>query len=232
MSIPRTGAPAARHGHRLFVQRLADLPIWTLRTTTGRSLNSVLVAGPDGQLLINTGTSHQHGNEIRTQIAKLTGQPATTIVYPHHPSANCHGTSAVIDEHDTECGNVVVLAAGHRDGHRHPGPAPNLLVDRECVLELSGVVVRLLPARTETMSSLNIYLPKYRVGMIADEPCLWARDIGPRAQPRGSTPFAHAVGWFLRFPVEHLLGSHILPLSGPEVHLVLRTYLDRPPGRP
>jgi hypothetical protein len=210
----------------------ADLPIWILRTTTGRSLNSVLVAGPEGLLLVNSGTSPQHGHEIRTQITRLTNEPVTTVVYPHHPSANCRGTSAVIEKGDTECGNVVVLAAAHRDGHRLPAPGPNLLIDRECVLELSGVTVRLLPARTESLGSVNIYLPKYRVGVIADKPCLWAREVGSRAQHRVSTPFAHAVGWFLQFPVEQLLGSRIFPLSGPEVHLVLRTYLDRPPNRP
>jgi glyoxylase-like metal-dependent hydrolase (beta-lactamase superfamily II) len=225
MSIQRS--PAA---FRLIAQRLADLPIWIIRTTIGRPLNSVVIAGPDGLILVNTGSSHEHGKSIAEQIGLLTDDPVTTIIYPHHPATSCQGTSAITGQDEARCGNVVVLAASHR--RTHPGVAPNLLIDRECILELSGVTVRLLPVCTRTAGGVNFYLPKHRVAMIADEPVMWARGIGPRARHAASTPFAHAVGWFLRFPVEHLLGSHMLPLSGPEVHLVLRTYLNQPGLRP
>lgn len=213
---------------RLSVRQVADLPIWVLRSTAGRALNSVVISGPEGLILINTGPSAKHGRAIGRQIADLSDAPVTTIVYPHHPSANCGGTTAFTDHRDAQNGNVVILAAG-RPGHSHdhPGVAPNLLIDRECVLELSGVTLRLLPSASGHVGATNIYLPKHRVAMIADEPHMWAHPI--RRAP--STPFAHAVGWFLRLPVEHLLGSHILPLSGPEVNLVLRGYLDRPPAR-
>lgn len=231
MSVSRSPA-ASRPAHLLTSQRLADLPIWIIRTTIGRPLNSIVIAGPDGLILVNTGSSHKHGKAIAKLIARLTDEPVTTIIYPHHPTTSCHGTPAITDQDQARCGNVVILAAGHRGTHQHPGVAPNLLISRECILELSGVTVRLLPAGTRTAGGVNFYLPEHRVGMIADEPIMWARDIGTRAQPAVSTPFAHAVGWFLRFPVEHLLGSHMLPLSGPEVHMVLRTYLDQPPRRP
>lgn len=226
MSPSHRSATAARKQPRLSVRRLADLPIWVLRSTAGRTLNSVVISGPTGLILVNTGPSAKHGRAIGSQIAELTGEKITTIIYPHHPTTNCRGTTAFTDQNEAKCGNVVILAAGHTT-HQYPGVAPNLLINRECVLELSGLTVRLLPAVVGSVGAMNIYLPKYRVAMIADEPYMWAHKV---RQP-ASTPFAHAVGWFLRFRVEHLLGTHLLPLSGPEVHLVLRSYLDRPSVR-
>nr|WP_042184431.1 hypothetical protein [Kibdelosporangium sp. MJ126-NF4]CEL16292.1 SoxH protein, homolog [Kibdelosporangium sp. MJ126-NF4]CTQ94215.1 SoxH protein, homolog [Kibdelosporangium sp. MJ126-NF4] len=224
---PSQDSATTTHGKpRLSVRQVADLPIWVLRSTVGRTLNSVVISGPDGLILINTGTSPQHGRAISRHIADLSGDPVTTIVYPHHPTANCRGTTAFADHNDAKLGNVVILAAG-RPARDHSEVPPNLVVDRECVLTLSGVTLRLLPAAAGSVSATNIYLPKHRVAVIADEPYMWARTV---EHPAG-TAFTHAVGWFLRFPVEHLLGSRILPLSGPEVHLVLRRYLDRPPVR-
>lgn len=227
MSTTRTEAAGARRGPRLTVRQLADLPIWLIRTTTGRPLNCVAIAGPDGMILVNTGTDRRHGKSIGEQVASLTGKPITAVVYPHHPSGGCQGTVAIVDQDDARRGKVVILAAGHRDGRQHPGVTPNLLIDRECFLELAGVTVRLLPVGTRTVNGINVYLPRQRVAVIADEPLMWKHDIGPQARPAGGTPFARAVNWFLRFPVDHLLGSHMLPLSGPDVHLVLRTYLER-----
>jgi hypothetical protein len=216
---------------KLSLRRLPDLPIWVLRSTADRPLNSVVIAGPEGLVLINTGMNAGQGKVISDQIASLTTMPVTTVVYPHHPSTSCQGTPAITDQASAECGKVVILAAGRRDHRQHPGVAPNLLIDRECILELSGVTMRLLPVGTDTVGGTNIYLPHHRVAMITDEPCMWTREIGPGRKPSGTAPFARAVNWFLRFPVEHLLGSHMLPLTGPEVHVVLRTHADRPSRR-
>jgi glyoxylase-like metal-dependent hydrolase (beta-lactamase superfamily II) len=218
----------AHHKPRLSVRQVADLPIWVLRSTSGRPLNSVVISGPDGLILVNTGASARHARAIGRQLADLSDDPVTTIIHPHHPTVNCRGTSEFANHDDAAVGNVVILAAGRPARGRRSGVAPNLVIDRECVLRLSGVTLRLLPAAAGAVGATNIYIPKHRVAMIADESYMWAHPI--RQAPR--TPFAHAVGWFLRFPVEHLLGSHLLPLSGPEVNLVLRGYLDRPPARP
>ncbi|ALG09405.1 hypothetical protein [Kibdelosporangium phytohabitans] len=217
----------ARSKPRLSVRRIADLPVWVLRSSDARPLNSVVVAGRHGLILINTGPSAKHGRAISRQIADLTGDPVTTIIYPHHPTADCRGTSAFADHHDARLGKVVILASG-RQADGHTDVAPNLVIDRECVLNLSGVTLRLLPAAVGSVGATNIYLPEHRVAMIADEPRMWARPL----RQTTTTPFTHAVGWFMRLRVDHLLGSHMLPLSGPEVNLVLRGYLDQPPVRP
>ncbi len=206
------------------VRRIADLPVWILRPPTARTLNCVLIEGSDGLILVNTGTTHRHVAAIGEAIAKLTDRPLRTIIYPHHPTDSCRGTTGITDHDSADSGRVVVLAAG-RPTRPSRGIAPNLIIDRECILDLAGVTVRLLPVGTGTVAGMNIYLPHHRVAILTDEPCMWQHNIGVRPQPGG--PFARAVGWFLRFPVEHLLGSHMLPLSGPEVHLVLNTYLNR-----
>ncbi|GAB3889716.1 hypothetical protein GCM10029964_059950 [Kibdelosporangium lantanae] len=210
------------------VRQLGNLPIWVLRPPARKSFNCVLVAGPDGLTMVNTGIDRACGEALRRTVADLVDRPVTTIIYPHHPTASCRGTSGVIDPDSARSGNVVVLAAGQRGGAGFRGVSPNLLVDQECILRLSGVTTRLFPVRTSGVDGLNVYLPRYRVALLADEPSMWKRPIGTRV----TTPFARAANWFLRFPVEHLLGSHMLPLSGPEVHLVLNTYLNRGSGPP
>jgi hypothetical protein len=209
------------------VRRLADLPIWMLRPRTAKTLNCIVIGGHNGLILINTGTDHAHGNAIREAIAELTDLPVSTVIYPHHPTLSCHGTTAIADHDSARSGKVVILAAGRHDSTRFQGVPPNLVIDRECILRPSGVTMRLLPVGTGTVGGMNIYLPHQRVAILADEPCMWQHKIGPDHQPDSGAPFARAVTWFLRFPVEHLLGSHMLPLSGPEVNLVLTTYLDR-----
>jgi hypothetical protein len=230
MTVSRSSPADARPWHgppRPSVRRLADLPIWILRPRTPKTLNCILIEGHNGLILINTGTSHAHGDAIREAISGLTDLPVTTIVYPHHPTPSCHGTTAITDHDSAQSGKIVILAAGRRDTVWFRGVAPNLVIDRECILAPSGVTMRLLPVGTGTVGGMNIYLPRHRVAILTDEPCMWQHRIGPDHQPDSGAPFTRAVKWFLRFPVEHLLGSHMLPLSGPEVNLVLTTYLDR-----
>jgi hypothetical protein len=234
MTVSRS-SPAARPWHgepRPSVRRLADLPIWILRPPAPQSLNCVLIAGDDGLVLVNTGTSHRHGAAIREAIAGVTDRPLRTIVYPHHPTVSCRGTTGIIDRDSARSGQVVILASGQRESLRFRGIAPNLVIAQECILDLAGVTVRLLPAGTRSVGGTNIYLPHHRVAILADEPSMWQHPIGPQVRPGPAAPFAHAINWFLRFPVEHLLGSHMLPLSGPEVNLVLNTRLDRARRRP
>ncbi|TCO47377.1 hypothetical protein [Actinocrispum wychmicini] len=227
MTVSRSSPADTRPWHgppRPSVRRVAELPIWTIRPPTARTLNCVLITGPDGAALVNTGTTARHGAAVAQCVADLTDKPLNTIIYPHHPSTDCRGSTGVTDPDDARSGKVVVLAAGPSTGRTPRGVSPNLWVDRECLLRLSGVTMRLFPVSTGEVGGLNIYLPRHRVAIIADEPCLWKH---PPGRHSAVTPFTRAVNWFLRFPVEHLLGSHLLRLSGPEVHLVLRTYLNR-----
>jgi hypothetical protein len=230
MTVSRSSPADARPWHgppRPFVRQLGGLPIWILRPRSANVLNCIMIEGHNGLILINTGTDHAQGDAIRQAIAGLTDLPVNTIIYPHHPTPSCHGTTAIADHDSARSGKVVILAAGRRDTLRFPGVAPNLVIDRECILTPAGVTMRLLPVGTGEVGGMNIYLPQHRVAILADEPCMWKHKIGPNHQPDGSAPFARSVTWLLRFPVEHLLGSHMLPLSGPEVNLVLTTYLDR-----
>lgn len=209
------------------VRRIGDLPIWVLRTPAVRTPNCLVIEGRDGLVMVNTGTSHQSGAALRKAVTALTDRPLVTIIYPHYPSADCLGTTGVTDVDSTRSGRVVVLAAGCRAGRSVRGVPPNLLINRECLLRLSGVTMRLFPAGTDEVGGINIYLPRQRVAILADQSCMWKQARGRPPRPAPATPFVRAVNWFLRFPVEHLLGSHMLPLSGPEVHLVLNAYLNR-----
>lgn len=100
---------------------------------------------------------------------------------------------------------------------------PNLSVNRECVLELAGVVVHLLPPPVEPVSAVSIYLPEHKVALIADEPCMWKYDTDSRS---AATPLADTVERLLPFPIRYLMGSHMLPISGREAKDVLSTYLE------
>jgi hypothetical protein len=148
-SAPTEARPYPRGVLKPSVRQLADLPIWILQSPTGRSLNCILISGPTGLVLVNTGVSHRHGAAISAAVSGLTDQPLNTIIYPHHPTTSCQGTSAATGSGQGRCGKVVILAAGHRGTHQHPGVAPNLLIVRECILELSGVIVRDIGPRAQ-----------------------------------------------------------------------------------
>jgi hypothetical protein len=227
-SAPTEARPYPRGVLKPSVRQLADLPIWILQSPTGRSLNCILISGPTGLVLVNTGVSHRHGAAISAAVSGLTDQPLNTIIYPHHPTTSCQGTTAVTDPDSVRSGAVVILAAGRPDSRQFPGMSPNFMIDQERILELAGLTMRLMPVSTGTVTGMNIYLPRHRVAIIADEPCMWAGEPGARPGRPGGAPFAKSVNWFLRLPVEHLLGSHLMPLSGTDVNLVLRTYLTRP----
>lgn len=219
--------------YRPSVLRLADLPVWVLRAPDRRPVNCVLIEGPRGLIVVNTGMNLRHGHAIAKMIRTLSPKPVNTIVYPHHHDTHCKGTPMITSPANAENGTVVILAAEEWAGERSDphglsgsaGPTtvvpPNLFVGKECVLELAGSAVHVLPARSDSVGGINIYLPEHGVALIADDPSMWMPRVDGRA-----APMAQVVDRLLSLPVKHLAGSHMPPLSGPEVRDVLAIYRE------
>ncbi|WP_216216600.1 MBL fold metallo-hydrolase [Amycolatopsis aidingensis] len=213
--------PARRHPAPS-PRRLADLPVWVLRSPDGEPLNCVLVSGPGGLIVINSGLSLRHGKALKRALAALSDRPVRAIVYPHHHARYCRGTAALVDPGAVAASEVVVLAPKGWSGQPDPAEVvpPNLLVHRECILQLAGVTVHVLPVGGNGHTGAGIYLPEHRVAMLPDDPDMWRYRPGPRA----GTPLADLAELLLPLPFRYVLGSRLPPLDAPHGRILLANY--------
>lgn len=93
------------------VIQVGDLPVWVLHNLDGWAVNSIVIEGPDGLLVFDTGLGRRHGEAIAREIARLSDKPVTAIVYSHHHPDHCHGTDAIVDPAAVRSGEVTVVAS-------------------------------------------------------------------------------------------------------------------------
>lgn len=92
------------------VLRVENAPIWFLQCPGGWSVNSIVLEGPDGLIVYDTGVGREQGEAIADEIRKLTPKPIRAIIYSHHHVDHCQGTDALVSKEQVESGEVQVIA--------------------------------------------------------------------------------------------------------------------------
>ncbi|MFE7112756.1 alkyl sulfatase dimerization domain-containing protein [Streptomyces sp. NPDC057575] len=92
------------------VTKIKDRPIWVLENLGGWSVNSIVIEGDDGLVVYDTGVSHEQGELIAAEIARLSDKPVRAVVYSHHHADHCQGTDAIVSPEAVANGEVEVIA--------------------------------------------------------------------------------------------------------------------------
>ncbi|MFD4375146.1 alkyl sulfatase dimerization domain-containing protein [Streptomyces sp. NPDC059202] len=92
------------------VIRIGELPVWVMHNLDGWAVNSILIEGPDGLIVFDTGVNQNLGRAIRREIDKISDKPIAAVIYSHHHADHISGTDAIVDPADVASGKIPVYA--------------------------------------------------------------------------------------------------------------------------
>ncbi len=113
------------------VSRVGKTPVWLLRNLGGWAANSIVIEGPEGLVVYDTGVNRAHGRLLAKAIANLSDKPIAAIVYSHHHVDHVSGTDQLVDPARAASGELPIYAwhnfpAEYRDENEVVGPIMGL----------------------------------------------------------------------------------------------------------
>lgn len=148
-----------------------------MMTLPEESANVILITGGSASLLVDTGSSHQCGVQIRQAIADTTDQPLTTVVLTHGHWDHAFGLSAFADLDTIGSENLIddLVCLENQTWAEKSGmnldqlTHPKTLLSLMTIRDLGGLTVEIVhfgPAHTR--SDLVISIPQLNVILIGD----------------------------------------------------------------
>jgi glyoxylase-like metal-dependent hydrolase (beta-lactamase superfamily II) len=154
------------------------------RFNHGYMINSTVIVGDSGVILIDSGGSDEVGRHIATAVRRITNKPVTHVVNTHHHGDHYLGNVAFEGATivSSEMCRTMVLDTGHewleimeRDiGHRLPGTRPlaaevTYATGTRTETFIHGVrLVFWVPRGSHTIGDLLVYLPDDKVLVAGD----------------------------------------------------------------
>lgn len=146
----------------------------------GYMVNSTLIIGDKGAILVDSGASDEVGRHLAGTIARLTGKPVTHVINTHHHGDHVLGNSAfqgaeiisseqcreMVKKTGDEWVSLVETLVGHKLPHTHPIPATLTFAgeDTRTEREIQGVrMVFWVPRGSHTVGDMMLYLPDDKV---------------------------------------------------------------------
>lgn len=112
LTQPAYHAPAALLEHKAIfrdeVRQIADTPVWSL---IDHGVNMVLVEGPEGLILFDTGLHQEYAEKALDRIRAISDKPIVAIIYSHHHPDHINGAGFFVEPQDVASGKVPVIAA-------------------------------------------------------------------------------------------------------------------------
>ena len=111
---PSYAAPPALLTHKAVfrdaVQRVGDTPVWAL---IDHGVNIVLIEGPDGLVLFDTGLHDAYARKALQRIRAISDKPIVAVIYSHHHMDHINGAGFLVDAKDVAAGRIPVIAASN-----------------------------------------------------------------------------------------------------------------------
>ncbi|MEN6587058.1 MAG: MBL fold metallo-hydrolase [Sulfuricella sp.] len=151
----------------------------------GYMVNSTVIIGDKGVILVDSGASDEVGSHLRQAIAKLTPKPVTHIINTHHHGDHVLGnvvfqgaeviSSEICREMVNKTGDewvaLIESLIGHKLPNTHPVPATVTFAGENTKAErtIQGVkLVFWVPPGSHTAGDMMVYLPDDKVLMGGD----------------------------------------------------------------
>ena len=146
----------------------------------GYMVNSTVIIGEQGVILVDSGASDEVGTHLRKAIAKLTPKPVTHVINTHHHGDHVLGnivfqgaeiiSSEICREMVNKTGDewvaLVESLIGHKLPHTHPVPATTTFAGENTKAErtIQGIkLVFWVPPGSHTVGDMMVYLPDDKV---------------------------------------------------------------------
>ncbi len=119
------------------------------------------------------------------------------------------------------CGKIKIGKSGYI--------APNTFLAADQEMTIAGVKLQFFYTGGEALTEFGLYLPAYKTAIVADEifpslPNMYTIRGGKYREPAG---YLRAMQQVLDLDVEHLLGTHLIPIDGKEkIYKTVTTYRD------
>ncbi|MGD8570338.1 MAG: MBL fold metallo-hydrolase [Gammaproteobacteria bacterium] len=183
------GSPLAARGDSIIppptVQKLNDQVYALLgpigfpgKDNHGYMVNSAVIIGDQGVILIDTGFTNKIGRHLKSAIADITDKPVTHIINTHHHGDHTLGNSAfpgaeiisskkcrdLLNKTAYEWIGVVENMTGEKFPNTRPVPASTVYPeDSRTDIIVQGVKLRLwVPHGSHTSGDMMVYLPQYK----------------------------------------------------------------------
>ena len=145
----------------------------------GYMVNSTVIIGDNGVILIDTGFTDEIGRHIKNTIAAITSKPVTHIINSHHHGDHVLGNSEfkgaqiisaakckeLVKESGYEWIQLVENMTGYSFPNTKPIPADKVYPENtRTLVKLQGVELNLwVPHGSHTPGDMMVYLPKYKI---------------------------------------------------------------------
>jgi len=150
----------------------------------GYMVNSVLVIGDSGAVLVDTGFTHAIGRHLRQAVARITDKPVTHVINTHHHGDHHLGNSAfpeaevissekareLVINTEAESIDLVENLTGMSFPDTHAVPAQRTVAaETRAEVQLAGVnMVLWVPPGSHTPGDMMVLLPDDRVLIAGD----------------------------------------------------------------
>lgn len=187
----------------------------------GYMVNSILIVGDTGAIVVDTGFTDEIGTMLAKQVAKLTKKPVTHVINTHHHGDHSLGNTAFPNakilsseqcrklalEHGAEWISIVEGAAGRKFPNTKVITAETTYPQNsKTELTLAGVkMVFLIPEAAHTIGDMMIWLPDDQVLLSGD---VMVNKVTPSFRDARLKEWIHALSEVQSLPVKTIVPGH------------------------
>lgn len=189
----------------------------------GYMVNSAVIIGDEGVILVDTGFTDEIGTRLREEIARLTPKPVTHIINTHHHGDHTLGNIAfpeaevmsaemckqLVEETGWEWIGIAESMTGLKFPDTKPVPASvTYAADSRTEIALNGVTLEMwVPLGSHTAGDLMVYLPEDQVLIAGD---ILTNEVAPNFRD------GHVGNWLATLEeIQQLETRAIIPGHGP-----------------
>ncbi len=187
----------------------------------GYMVNSILIVGDSGSIIVDTGFTDEIGTMLAKQAAKLTGKPITHVINTHHHGDHSLGNAAfpkakilsseqcrkLALEQGAEWITIIEAAAGRKFPNTKVVTAETTYPQNsKTELTLAGVkMVFWIPQAAHTLGDLMIWLPDDQVLLSGD---VMVNQVTPNFRDGNLKEWISALAQVQSLPVKSIVPGH------------------------
>ena len=187
----------------------------------GYMVNSTLILGDSGAIIVDTGFTDEIGDHIAKQVAKLTKKPVTTIINTHHHGDHSFGNTAfpgakvissemcrkLLLEGEADWLALIENAVGRKFPNTKAVPASEVYArNSKTEITIDGVKMMLwVPEAAHTQGDMMIWLPDDHVLLAGD---ILVNRITPNFRDANVKEWINALAEIQGVPAKAIIPGH------------------------